>query len=79
MPQEAKRSPDDVVVKSISQRTLTLEDLLAAKEVFLAGSTTRVTGVVSLDDQLIAGGWAEGEGGAVCLALDGCSDIMCRR
>jgi branched-subunit amino acid aminotransferase/4-amino-4-deoxychorismate lyase len=47
-----------VVVKEIRRAHLTVDDLVKAKEVFLTGSTLRVMPVVSINEEMVAGGYA---------------------
>lgn len=54
--QETKRSPNDLIVKGIERRHITLDEALAAKEVFVTGSTIHCVGIVSINGHQIADG-----------------------
>lgn len=54
------------MVRDIQQRPITVDDVLAAKEAFLTGSTLRCMPLVSLDDKPIA----DGTSGITALAFD---------
>jgi len=66
IPEEAARSPNDVLVRDIVRQPLSVEDVLGAREAFLTGSTLRVMPLVALDDTPIA----DGQAGITALAFD---------
>jgi len=64
---EAQRSPDDVVLSGVvSQRHITVADLMGAREAFLTGSNLRVMPLVMLDGEIIG----DGQPGITTLGLD---------
>ncbi|KAJ9508173.1 hypothetical protein QJQ45_021534 [Haematococcus lacustris] len=66
IPHEVRRSPNDVVIKDIRRRPISIEEVAAAKEVFVTSTTLRVMGIVSLDGTPIA----DGTPGITTMALD---------
>ncbi|MEW5313674.1 MAG: hypothetical protein WDW38_005219 [Sanguina aurantia] len=66
IPREREISPNDMVVTHVEQRRLHLSEVMAAKEVFLVGSSVRVVPIVSINGTFIE----DGTPGTVTLAMD---------
>ncbi|MEW5300864.1 MAG: hypothetical protein WDW36_003762 [Sanguina aurantia] len=66
IPREREISPNDMVVTRVEQRRLHLSEVMAAKEVFLVGSSVRVVPIVSINGTFIE----DGTPGTVTLAMD---------